>query len=149
MTNAQPGFRPYESSDRAACLALFDENCPEYFAPGERASYVAFLDKSADDYAVYVFAGKVAGAYGLCAESKGVMSLRWVVIARSAQKQGVGRTIMNRVLAALRALKVKKLEIAGSQKSAPFFARFGARELKTTPDGWGPGMHRVDMELLP
>jgi hypothetical protein len=39
------------------------------------------------------------------------------------------------------------LDVAASQHSAPFFARFGARELARTDDGWGPGMHRVDMEL--
>jgi N-acetylglutamate synthase-like GNAT family acetyltransferase len=149
MTNLQPGFRPYESSDREACLALFDENCPEYFAPAEREAYAAFLDKSADDYVVYVFGGKLAGGYGLCLVSRGVLTLHWIVIVRAAQKQGVGRTIMNRVLAALRSLKTQKLEIAASQKSAPFFAKFGAREVKTTPNGWGPGMHRVDMELTP
>jgi N-acetylglutamate synthase-like GNAT family acetyltransferase len=149
MTNTQPGFRPYELGDYAACLALFDEHCPAYFAPSERQAYAAFLEKSADDYAVYVFVGKVAGGYGLTIESKGVMSLRWIMVGRLAQRQGVGRTMMNRVLGALRALKAKKLEIAASQKSAPFFAKFGAREIRTTPDGWGSGMHRVDMELTP
>ena len=33
------------------------------------------------------------------------------------------------------------------EKAAAFFARFGAIEKVTTPDGWGPGMDRVDMEL--
>ena len=41
----------------------------------------------------------------------------------------------------------RPVSIAASHKSAPFFARFGARIVETTPDGWGPGMHRVDMEL--
>ena len=145
----QPGFRPFEAGDRAACLALFDENSPEYFAPNERTDFAAFLDRSGEDYVVYVFGGRVAGGYGLCLEAKGVMSLRWLLIARATQKQGVGRRIMNRVLGALRALKAGRLEIAASQKSAAFFAKFGARELRTTPDGWGPGMHRVDMELTP
>jgi GNAT superfamily N-acetyltransferase len=142
-------FRPFEPADRAACLSLFDENSPEFFAPNERADYLAFLASSADDYCVCMLGGRVAGAYGLCVEGKGVMTLRWILIARDTQGQGVGHAIMTRVLAGLRALKATRLDIAASQKSAPFFAKFGAREIKTTPDGWGPGMHRVDMELIP
>ena len=142
-------IRPFEPADSGVCLALFDENSPEFFAPGERGSYIDFLDKAADDYAVCMISAKIVGAYGLCIVSKGVLTLRWILIARAAQKQGVGRAIMTRALAGLRALKANKLEIAASQKSAPFFAKFGARTIKTTPDGWGPGLHRVDMELTP
>ncbi len=40
----QPTFRPYQTADREACLGLFDANCPEFFAPNERADYVAFLE---------------------------------------------------------------------------------------------------------
>ncbi|WP_242112849.1 hypothetical protein [Luteimonas aquatica] len=39
------------------------------------------------------------------------------------------------------------LHISASHKSAPFFARFGALETARVPDGWGPGMHRVEMRL--
>jgi hypothetical protein len=39
------------------------------------------------------------------------------------------------------------IRIAASHRSAPFFARFGAETVRETPDGWGPGMHRIDMEL--
>ncbi|WP_439102406.1 hypothetical protein [Congregibacter sp.] len=30
---------------------------------------------------------------------------------------------------------------------APFLAHFDARECQRLEDGWGPGMHRIDMEL--
>jgi hypothetical protein len=141
-------FRPYEAADRDRCLAIFDENCPEYFAPGERAGFAEFLDRSADDYCVCVLNGRVSGGYGLCIEGKGVMSLRWILIARDAQRHGIGHVIMTRTLNGVKKLKAK-LAIAASQKSAPYFAKFGAKEIGTTPDGWGPGMHRVDMELVP
>ena len=39
------------------------------------------------------------------------------------------------------------IDIAASHLSAPFFARFGANEVSFTREGWGPAMHRVDMEL--
>mgnify|MGYP004128444723 CR=1 FL=1 len=33
----------YTHTHRAACLKLFDLNCPEYFAPNERTFYESFL----------------------------------------------------------------------------------------------------------
>jgi hypothetical protein len=44
---------------------------------------------------------------------------------------------------------VERVRISASQVSAPFFARCGARELSRVRDGWGPGMHRVEMEIDP
>jgi len=40
------------------------------------------------------------------------------------------------------------VQIAASQKSAPFFARFDAIVRSVSPDGWGPGLDRVDMLLV-
>ncbi|HZF16631.1 MAG TPA: GNAT family N-acetyltransferase [Steroidobacteraceae bacterium] len=148
MTLPPAGFRPYEAADRDACLAIFDENCPEFFAPNERAGFSTFLERSADDYCVCVSNGRVAGGYGLILEGKGVMSLRWILVAKAAQRHGIGHVIMTRTINGAKKLKAR-LTIAASQKSAPFFTKFGAKEIKTTPDGWGPGMHRVEMELLP
>ncbi len=55
---------------------------------------------------------------------------------------------MTRVLEIVRTCGEGPLHIAASHKSAPFFARFGAQETATTPNGWGRDMHRVDMELV-
>jgi hypothetical protein len=64
------------------------------------------------------------------------------------QGSGVGRMIMADVLRDAAARGAHAVDIAASHKSAPFFARFGALERGRTDDGWGPGMHRVDMELV-
>lgn len=141
-------FLPYEPAHRDACLAIFDQNSPEFFAPNERSDYAAFLDQSGDDYCVALQDGRVVGGYAMCLAGKGVMSLRWILIARETQGRGIGHVIMTRALNGARKLKAK-LAIAASHKSAPFFAKFGAKEIKTTQNGWGPGMHRVDMELTP
>jgi hypothetical protein len=57
--------------------------------------------------------------------------------------------VMNRIVAELRRSTGVTLRISASHKSAPFFAKFGARERDRIPNGWGPGMHRVEMELAP
>ncbi len=143
----QPHFRPYQPADRPACLALFDENCPEYFALNERDDYAAFLDHRAENYLVCVLADRLVGAYGLYPVNGGGAALHWILLSPSVHGMGLGSIIMNRLVGQVRAGGLLPLLISASHKSAPFFARFGAVETSTTPDGWGPGMHRVEMQL--
>ena len=140
-------FEAWRPGRRAACLALFDANSPEYFAPNERADYERFLATAGDGYVLCLEGEEVVGAYGLYARPGGERAtLSWILIAPAAQGAGLGRAIMDRVGDAARALGAATVDIATSHKAASFFARFGARELGTTTDGWGPGMHRIDME---
>ena len=60
---------------------------------------------------------------------------------------GAGRAIMGRVAALAASEGLEAVEIAASHKSAPFFAKFGAVTATVTENGWGAGMHRVDMRL--
>ena len=139
-------FRPFDPGDRAACLALFDANCPAYFAPNERADYIEFLDRAPAGYEVCELDGSAVAAFGLI-RSDGAVRLNWIMLAPASQGRGIGSAIMQRVVAAARSSGESVIHIAASQKSAPFFARFGAAPVTRTPDGWGPGMDRIDMEL--
>ncbi|HVT72251.1 MAG TPA: GNAT family N-acetyltransferase [Lacunisphaera sp.] len=141
-----PHFRAWEPGDRAACLALFDANCPRYFAANERGDYEAFLDALPVGYEVCLVDGRIAGAYGVLRTDRGPC-LRWILLVPEMQGRGLGRAIMNRAISSAETRQSGALRIAASHESAPFFARFGAREISRTPDGWGPGMHRVDMLL--
>jgi N-acetylglutamate synthase-like GNAT family acetyltransferase len=145
--NVDPKFKRYESDDRAACLLLFDENCPEFFAPNEREDYIEFLSNRTQNYFVCLLADRIVGAYGLYPLDSGGTALHWIMLSPSVQGVGLGSAIMARVLADVRHSARSPLFISASHKSAPFFARFGAVEISTTPDGWGPGMHRVEMQL--
>lgn len=139
-------FRPYQASDREACCRIFDANCPEFFAPNERADLAEFLALPPPGYEVAVGNTGVVGAFGVLREPTG-LCLRWIMIAPGAQGRGLGRLMVQRAIAAVRAAGGQELHIATSHKSDAFFAKHGAREAKRTPDGWGPGMHRVDMVL--
>jgi len=141
-------FRGLEPGDLEACLRLFDGNCPEYFHPGERAGYVDYLRRPTGPYAVGLLHDRLVAGYGLEESGDQALTIRWVVVAPEAQGLGLGRELMERALAAVRASGRPRLLLAASHRSAPFFARFGAIELARIPDGWGPGMHRVDMELM-
>ena len=142
-------FRAYQPADRAACLALFDANCPAYFAANERADYLDFLDAAAGSYELCLLDQVLAGAHGLTPHASGGLALRWILLAPDMQGRGLGARIMSRVLDMVRARQVSQLHIAASHRSAPFFAKFGAHEAARIVDGWGPAMHRVDMILTP
>ena len=160
-TATGPRFAAYEERHRARCLEIFDANCPEYFAPNEREEYAAFLAEMPDGYEVCIVDGDVAGAFGLIASQDADqdadaatgsgMRLNWILLDPAVQGRGVGSAMMGRVAKAARARlgtgRAGAVQIAASHRSAPFFARFGATEVRRTQDGWGPGMHRVDMRL--
>lgn len=140
-------FRLYSSTDREACLAIFDANCPTFFAPNERADYVSFLEAAPDRYEVCEVGGRVVAAFGLVPDDSKGVNLNWIMLDPGTQGAGIGSAIMKRMISAGRASQSCLIRIAASHKSAPFFARFGAVATVHTEDGWGPGMDRVDMEL--
>ena len=140
-------FRPYRRVDYEACTDIFDANCPEFFHPGERRDYERFLEGVTQGYEVCEVDGRVCGAYGLLDEDRHEKHLNWILLDPQIQGLGIGLKIMERVIHLGRIGKAKRVRIAASQKSAPFFARFGARVIASTKDGWGEGMDRIDMVL--
>lgn len=140
-------FKPYLLKHRDGCLALFDRNCPQFFAPVERNAYADFLQEISAGYRVGLSGGAIVCAYGLEPGAPGRVRLRWVLVDPSLHRQGIGRSMLYACIADARSRGARVIDIAASQKSAPFFARFGADKVGCVRDGWGAGLHRVDMEL--
>ncbi|HSB54348.1 MAG TPA: GNAT family N-acetyltransferase [Gemmatimonadales bacterium] len=142
-------FSAYQPGDRTACLQLFDANSPAYFAPNERDEYAAFLETAPGMYELCRRGDRIVGAFGVQPAGASDAHLRWILLAPDAQGQGIGTAIMRRVAELARAQGRPLVRIAASQKSAPFFTRFGASITTSTRDGWGPGMDRIDLEWRP
>jgi len=142
--------RPFRAADTAACLAMFDENCPSAFAPNERNDLADYLRDQGHEYRLYLTSSLLAGGCGFHLASDARSGrLNWIMAARAAHGVGLGRIMMEDTLRIARDHSaVAVLHIAASQHSAPFFQRFGAVPRTTTEHGWGPGMHRVDVELV-
>ena len=87
------------------------------------------------------------GAFGVFDRDTDAKDLNWILLDPKSQGQGIGSTIMTHVSRSASVSGARVVHIAASHKSAPFFAKFGARKVLVTDDGWGPDMHRVDMEL--
>ena len=145
----QVTFRPYLKTDKQTCLALFDANCPEYFSPNERADYLQFLAVCPQSYELCEVKGSVVGAFGLfdIHTRTNEKALNWILLDTRAQGQGIGSTVMARVIASATTAGTTVVHIATSHKAEAFFEKFGAQVQSVTDDGWGPGMHRVDMSI--
>jgi GNAT superfamily N-acetyltransferase len=140
-------FRCYAANDKDACLRLFDENCPAFFSPNERADYAQFLDAAPSGYEVCMLDGAVIGAYGLVGADQAWRHLNWILISAKVQGLGIGSVFIDRTIRIGKAANIVGIKIAASHLSAPFFAKNGAVQLRMIENGWGIGMHRIDMEL--
>lgn len=145
MTNLE--FRSFTPADKVDCLSIFDENCPEFFALNERADYAQFLGSLTAEYEVCILDGIIIGAYGLAGKNRKWGLLNWILISPGIQNKGIGSKFLSRVKTLSIASNNVGIEIAASHLSAPFFEKQGALPIREVKNGWGPGMHRVDMEL--
>ncbi len=141
-------FRAYSSNEKSACLDIFDTNCPAYFATNERQDYADYLDSNPEGYEVCLLNGDVVGAFGLSSRTSDIQGLNWILISSNYRGKGLGHQFMLRAMNKAEQLGAKQIKIAASHLSAPFFARYGATEVTNIPDGWGKGMHRIDMDLF-
>ncbi len=140
--------RPYHPNDRDACLALFDDNCPEYFAAREREDYRTFLENGPMGYQVCLHNDTIVGAWGMAANrARKQGRIQWILLAPGTRGKGIGRMMMSHSIDRARELGLTVIQIAASQKSAPFFQRFGAETFSSTTSGWGPGLDRLDMHI--
>ncbi len=143
--------RPYRETDKAACLALFDSNVPQFFLSSERNGFAAFLDRVGRDrtYQVIERDGRIVGCGGHAVEPDGITaSLCWGMIDKALHRQGLGRLLTQaRIDAAGLTPGVTQLRLDTSQHTADFYARLGFRIVKVTPDGYGAGLDRCDMIL--
>lgn len=151
-----PTLRPYTPADRSACLTLFESNMPGSFLPHERNEFIAWLDvlerEAAEEhieYSVLEDTGQIVACGGIWWGSKPERpaGFAWGMVALDLQRRGYGSLLVRARLERLRALGVPEVHLDTTQHTAPYYARFGFRELGRTPDGYGPGMDRVDMAL--
>jgi GNAT superfamily N-acetyltransferase len=150
MNSAHVSVRPYTPQDRVACLAIFDGNTPDYFAPFERTEFAAYLDTASVNYLVLeTTTGVIIGCGGYYVKSTGgVAGLAWGMVDRVWHKRGFGRVLLEARLALLRRSPDAELvRVNTSQSSLGFFERCGFRVVRVVPSGYAPGIDRVESEL--
>src|SRR2546423_1229086 len=93
-------FRPYESSDREACRAIFKSHLGTYFAPGEKTEFDEFLlglqDLSPDQdvhYWVGCIDGRPVNCGGVYIDGD-CASLIWGILQSGLLGQGFGKSLL-------------------------------------------------------
>lgn len=143
-------FRPFRPDDITACLAIFDGNCPRFFAPSEREEFAAFLTAPRPSDAPYLVLEDESDilACGGIEVSGPDAHLTWGMVARDRHGQHLGTRLTEARLALARTLPgVERLILSTSQHTQGFYAGFGFTLTARTPDGFGPGLDRIDMAL--
>ena len=154
-------FRPYHPTDLQACLSIFDGNTPTFFHASERREYERFLEQERHEFADalpyfvlesearIVACGGVSLNWLLEPNSSRTAGLTWGMVARDSHGQGWGRKNLEQRLHWLRVHHPETQAVILDTTPAVqgFFERFGFQALKRIPDGYGPGIDRVDMRL--
>lgn len=108
-------IREFHLQDRAACIAVFDSNVPEYFNASERPVFLAFLESSdflpprlrgSGNAAGYLHvvesAGAVVGCGGWYLDGT-IANLSWGMVARPSHGRGFGRFLLQERVKSIRA----------------------------------------------
>ena len=140
-------FKEYTPSDYEACLELFELNCPSYFAEEEREDYKQYLGSNSDEYLLGYQDNSLVCCFGIGNISKDVASLTWIMVHPEHHRGGYGSAMMSHFFSRVKANSKQRVLIATSQHAEAFFRKYGAERLKFTEDGWGQGMHRIDMQI--
>ena len=141
-------LRRYRPDDRMSCLLLFEGNIPGYFLPHEIPAFMEFLDTFKGPYLVVEDQDRQLLGCGGMAEDPDFVTLCWGLVAGNRQRQGVGRLLLRARLAlAVINPMVRFAYLNTSQRTEGFFAREGFKTRRVVEEGYGPGLHRHDMEL--
>lgn len=141
-------LRRYRASDRAACLALFAGNVPDYFAELERADFLATLDGIAD-YWVLEAPGEgvvACGGYAPVEQAPRTAALCWGMVRRDLHRRGLGARLLRERLRRLdRDPAYAQVLLETTQHSRGFYARYGFVAVREVRDGFAPGFDLVEM----
>ena len=147
MNNNQLQFKNYSMESYDHCIGLFDLNCPEFFAPIEKNDYNQFLNQTKEGYITIHDDSILIGAYGVHKTSVRSASQSWTLIHPDYQSSGIGRLIMQRIFAYMKKNDIDDLSLSTSQHTEAFFMKFGARRIDFIENGWGEGLHRIEMKI--
>lgn len=142
-------FRPFEPTDRNACLEIFDSNSPLYLHPGERGVFEAWLEAPEGTYLVLTQESEVIGCGGYALETETqLLSLTWGLLHADQHGRHLGELmLLERLLRGVADTAASVSRLATTPQVESFFARVGYRRTDLIANGWGPSLDKVEMRL--
>ena len=145
--------RRYETKDRAAVLAIFDSNLPDYFGAGDREWLEETLDDP-DGPAFVVDVDGIPSAFGGYEiwEHYDKALLFWGMVARAHHGSGIGKLLLfERLLHVATSAEptTRYVTVDTSPQVSPFFQHCGFELTSVWPSGYRSGMdmHELRFDL--
>lgn len=146
-------IRPYQKTDKEACIAAFLTNTPKYFTEKESQDYGPWLDEKAFapnlHYYVLTCDNKVVACGGFVYQQEdNQVIFVWGLVDRAQHRNGFGKRLVE-----FRLREINKLypgvpvRLDTTQFSFPFFQKLGFTIDKITSNYYAPGYDRYDMTL--
>ncbi|MHC4924950.1 MAG: GNAT family N-acetyltransferase [Planctomycetota bacterium] len=135
---------------REACLSLFDGNVGGTFHAEEREGFADFLDALPGPYFVWTEGARIVACGGIAFEddTRALASVCWTIVDRERQGSGIGRLLIAAcVESASASADCEALRLETIPETEGFFSRLGFTTVRTETDGYGPGLHRVEMRM--
>ncbi|MBI2924911.1 MAG: GNAT family N-acetyltransferase [Verrucomicrobia bacterium] len=141
-------IRPYARRDRQACLDILEGNTPEFFVPEDRDVLAAFLENLPGPYLVAEEQESIVACGGWAMDSEGVADLTWGMVRRTFQGREIGHALLRHRLRSIREETGATIaRVRTTQLVQRFFAHEGFIVVAVVPNGFGPGLDRVTMNL--
>ena len=145
--------RRYETKERAAVLAIFDSNLPDYFGAGDREWLEETLDDP-DGPAFVVEVDRIPSAFGGYEiwEHYDKALLFWGMVARAHHGSGIGKLLLfERLLHVATSAEpaTRYVTVDTSPQVSPFFQHCGFELTSVWPCGYRSGMdmHELRFDL--
>lgn len=112
---------------------MVDEPRLRSFAPVDRADFETDLAEAAEYFVAWDgdagHGGQLVACGGLWLDGRGVGSFVWSMVRRGLHAQDSGRLQVGARLERLRELGAREVRLDTSQRTAPFYSRFGFQEV--------------------
>lgn len=152
-------IRKYTKNDRAACLEVFKQNVPQYFAVKEIADFEQFLavfeaemtaepTKLQTEYLVLEYNNEIigCGGFGISHTDPTAVTFIWGFVHPKFHKEGFGKQLFLHRLAQLKTqFATLPIILDTTQFSYSFFEKYGFKTTNIQADYYAPGYDRYDM----
>lgn len=135
-------------------MDCFESNTPPAFTVEEITLFRTFLERIGRErpatlpYWVLEAEGRLIGCGGLGLNENETVSLTWGLVHSAFHKQGFGQQLLAyRLQQSAVLFPQSPLRLDTTQYAVTFFEKYGFRTVDYKPDGYGPGLHRYDMEF--
>jgi len=144
-------IKEYTAADKAACLAIFDSNMPQYFMPEERQQFEDWLDKEGREvYYVLIDNDEIVACGGIYEDTElKLVGQAWGMVLNSLHKKGYGKALtLHRIKEMDERFSHLEQHLGTSQHTAPFYEKMGYTTIEVIKDGFGIGLDYYKMKRL-